>query len=335
MMGAMQDSILELTQSDYIRSVRFLEQTGGLPAHMAEASRTLRPDEIRHLEHQQNTCADWAKIRVSNDFRVHRVLGNHFIGRCVLGTFHDEGRLSAGVYHSTLRDSIIGDDAVVYRSPLVEDTILDRAAVVIGGRSSADCENIQEYAGCRFSNAAGNGVTITVGTGSALRDVPLCADLAGTIVQRILSDDEFAHRYAQRVADYRRFGDIPWCYLGPGAVIDNARVRGSWVGPFARIEDLADVAGSTIISTQMNPVTVRRGAIIEDSVLREGTTVSNYALVHRSAVLNGSTCRRHAAITESIVGPEALIDRVGLEHCILGPGTYDARSGDHRGTVDF
>lgn len=333
--------------SDFLRSVRFLARSQGLPVHLVENTRNLRPEEIRHLERRGNLCADWDRIRVRHDFQYTRVLGNHFIGACTLGTFRTSGPLPAGIYHSTVRDSAIGEDAVVYRCPLIEDTILDRNVTMIGSRSSAACEHQEEFAGCRFSSAAANGISISVQPEQSRSDsdpramrpraIRLYADISSAEIQELLRGDDhhgdqFRHavnaQNEENIDAYRDAADLPWCYLGPETVLDNGRVRGSWIGAGSRIEDNGEVVGSTLVSSIEDPITVRRGGIVEDSILQRGTRVSNYASVRRSILLPGADCRYYTVVSESVIECDTVLSNVRFEHRLVRDRTANQERSD-------
>ena len=308
----------DINRSEFIRSVRFLATSGGVPVHLADNTRPLRPEEIRHLEAQGNVSTDWSAIRVAHEFVTERVHGSHFIGSCVLGAFHDQDGLPAGIYHSTLREAAIGNECRVYRCPLVEHTVVDRGVTLVGSRVAG-----------RHDGAApsfGNGLVLEVGIETGGRGIPVFADIDHKLAHRILEpapgdSDGNLDSYRRFVADYRRYADLPWSYIGPECRVDEATITASWIGPSARVGERAIISGSTILSGPNEVTRISGAAAVRDAIVQWGTVVESGALITRSVMMEHTHGERHGKVSESIVGPNSSIGEGEVTASFVGPFT--------------
>ena len=303
----------DLNTSEFIRSVRFLATSNGLPRHLADAVRPLRSDEITRLEEAGNVCADWSAVRVAHDFTPTTVVANHFIGTCVLGRFHRRDGIPAGIYHSTIKDSVIGEDCAVYRCPMIEATILDRSVHSIAVRTTGKREDA--------APAYANGLELSVGIETGGREIEIFADLDHDLAESVLRRGTGGAPQAYRdiVAEYRRGADLPWTYIGSECTLDSSIVVASWVGAGSSIIDNALVRGSTLLSGEEEPVVVSGGAHVVDSILQWGVSVGSQALVQRSVLLEHSHCERHGKIAESIIAANTSIGEGEVTASFVGP----------------
>ncbi len=304
----------DLDKSEFIQSVRFLGASDGLPRHLANALRPLRSDEIVRLEATGNVCSDWSVVLVAHDFTSQGVVGNHFIGRCVLGSFRAAADTPTGVYHSTIKDSVVGDDCAVYRCPLVDSTILDHSVQAVAVRTAGRMD--------AAAPAYANGLELSVGIETGGREIEVFADLDHDLAQLVLRRSvggEPATEYRDIVAEYRRRADLPWTYVGPGCTLDSSIIVASWVGAGSSVTDNALVRGSTLLSGHEEPIVVAGGAHVVDSILQWGSSVESQAMVRRSVLLEHSHCERHGQIAESIIAANTSIGEGEVTASFVGP----------------
>ena len=308
----MEFQLQDPNRSEFVRSLRFLAGTDGIPMHLADGLRRLTEDEVRQLTAQGNLCRDWSQLRVAHDFLANSVVGNHFLGSCVLGRFADDTGLPAGIYHSTVAQSTVGNEARVYRCPMVDATVVDRAAFLLDSRIS----------GVDGAPAFANGLELTVGIETGGREIEIYADITPDLAKRILlshGDGEEAQSYRRYVADYRRYASVPWTYLGPESRLDGATVRASWLGPHATVRDRSVVSGSTVLSNRDEPSVVTGGAHVQDSIVQWGCEVRDLALVRRSVLMEHATVEHHGTVQESILGSNSVVGGGEVTASFLGP----------------
>jgi len=258
------------------------------PAGFVFGGRKLRPltrQETDLLISRGCHARDWTGIRVVEDFVPEGIFGCLFLGTCVFGRFTGEDlaiggtALPPGLHHSTLRDAVIGDGALVHRCELVSRYVVDAEAAVCGSRLSGD--GLPGDGG----RAVGNGTWINAGIETGGRTVPLYADLDADVAER-------SARSAASSADRREIGEflaaytaetaIPTGYVGrKSRIVGAALVKNAFIGPNALVEGAARIDGCTIMGSEEAPVFVGAGCVLDGSILRPGCLRSRSWLTSR------------------------------------------------------
>lgn len=306
--------------SEFVRTVRFLQGSGGLPVHLADSLRPLRGDEIRRLEHQGNRCADWSRIRVAAGFVADRVHGSHLIGDCVLGAFHDSGGIPTGVYDSTLRDAVVGDDSRVYRCPLLEAVVCDHHATLIAARIAVSRNDAHDEPG-----GFANGIELSVGLETGGRPIPIAVEMTSALVAALMAgdpvDQELHRDWAAYVAGVAAYATFRGTYVGKRAIVDGATLSEAWIGTGARITTGSAVENATILSSDEAPTTITGHARVACSIVHWGCSLADGALTHRSCLMERVSVGRGAIVQESIVAPNGALAEAEVTASYLGPFT--------------
>jgi hypothetical protein len=284
------------------------------------ASRPLRDEEIVELERRGNVCEDWALVRVAERFAPTAIAGCHFIGPCYLGFStanpEDENHASrsslpAGVYFSTITDSVIEAGAAVHRCPIVDGYRVRSGAIVIG--TSLRCAGTTSF---------GNGTAIEPGIETGGRQLTLLADLDLATVLAICRPHAPSRPDPGLVAAYVERATAGHGYVGAGAVIsDCSAVEDSWIGDGATISGATLVSRSTVLASLEDPTTIGAGSIVRDSVLHPGVEVTDGGLVDHSLMLEHSHVERHGKLTAGVLGPNSGVAEGEATACIIGPFT--------------
>lgn len=321
----MEFQLPDLNRSEFIRSVRFLTESGGLPAHLSGNTRRLTAEEIVQLEANGNVCDDWSRLTVAHNFSPARVYGAHFVGSCTLGHFGDmpnAGGLPRGIWHSTIQDAVIGDACAIHRCPLVSQAIVDRGVTAVGSTLTGHVPGLPPDT--LAETPFGVGTRLVIGAETGGREIAVYPDLDPEVAERILelpgSDerDAILPTYERYVADHRRYAAIGAAYVGPRSQIENATVRASWLGPGSVVSDGAVVVNSTILGSPTEPVRVT-AASVDTSLVQWGTTVSSGARVHRALLMEYTAVESFARVTESIIAPNASIGSGEVTASYVGP----------------
>jgi len=307
-----------LENSRFLQLVRSLQQEH---EQIMFNSRALTPPEIARLEAQGNHAPDWSSVTVAPDFDPAFVVGNTFFGRCVLGSFSlhpgrldGEVALPSGVYHTTVMNSVIGNNSAIHRCPLIcgyrigHDVVISDSRLIFG-------------IPCSF----GNGASVSAGIETGGRMVPLLADLTLEAAAKIAAHpgngklaaeiDRYVEQYARR------------CQLSYGIVGEFTEIGGThhienvWIGPSARISSAGSLKDATILSASDEQSVVRDGASLFRAVLQEGCEVSTGAIVSHSLLFEHSSVERHAKVTESVIGPNSVIGEGEVTASFVGPFT--------------
>src|SRR5947209_512962 len=126
-----------MRRSELLRAAAAVRADGGLAFALGtDEPRPLTPAEAAALERLGNSADDWSRVRVADGFDWRRVRQCQFHGDVVLGRFTGAVRLPegvelpAGVYHSTVADSVIGHGAMVRDVHLLARCAVGEGAVV-------------------------------------------------------------------------------------------------------------------------------------------------------------------------------------------------------------
>jgi hypothetical protein len=309
-----------LAQSELLRAVASVGLDGGRT--FALGDRPLRPlsgREVDCLQRQGNSAEEWSRVLVSEDFDLQRVRNCQFIGSVVLGRFAARIRLAgsvelpAGVWNSTIVDSVLGDDVLVRNVALLANYVIRPRALVV------DCGQVV----CEGETTFGNGTEVAVGVETGGRRLPVHAELdvelasaaAGSVGRGSTREGylEVARQYAARARSRRGIIDAE------ARVLSTPQVKNVYVGTHAQVNGATLVADSTLLSSEREPTCVSSGACVRSSLLQWGSTVSTMALVERSLLTEHSHAERQGKVTDSILGPNSAVGAGEVTSSLLGP----------------
>ena len=280
--------------------------------------RPLSPAEIDELSRRGNRSDEWAGIRVTDDFSPDAVVGCMFLGGCVFGgsggVTHriDGAEIPAGIYYSTVHDSMIGAGALVHRCELVSRCVIDAGAAVCGSRL------------CREGSAPfANGTRINAGIETGGRRTAIFADMEPEAAEKMARGVAGGIEPAELekfLAAYAREAAVPFGYVGKNSrVVGTAVVKDAFIGPGVTIEGAARISNSTIIGTGVSPAFIGAGCVIDDSIIRPGCRVDSQAVLRRAFFADGSGAERQARVSESYIGPNTVIAGGEVTASFVGP----------------
>src|SRR5262245_42757162 len=318
------DLLLELLtvairDSDFIRTLRSVSRDGGVQLALAgEAVRPLRELEIRELVANGNTANGWHRVRVVEGFRPNRVRQSDFRGDVILGRFEGTTRgpggvePPAGVVRSTISNCVIGHDAIIRNVDLL-------SGYVVGERASvSDCGRVI----CDGPTTFGNGIAIPIGPQCGGRWLRAFAEMTLALADRLTSPtaDGLEERFAEFIAEYLEQARSVRGVIGPGSVVSHVPViRNVYIGASAELDAATRIENATLLSTPEEPVHVRDGACIADSVLQWGVLVCGPAVVERSILMEQSAVDRFGKATESVIGPNSAVGGAEVTASLVGP----------------
>lgn len=311
-----------------------LQETARLEALRAAPTRPLTDSEIQHLEANNNRClpgTDWSTIRVlesaSPEHDPDCIRNTCFGGQCALGSFPlsasicvDGVDLPAGIYNTTVVDSVVLDGARVSDTTLVSRCVVGQNAAIVGCGSIVMKGNER----CSFSN--GRSIALAVEVGG--RDVPIFAemtleDAAAAAGDR--SNTQWLEDREEKVMEYAEKASAGVTIISDGARLLNClRVENSFVGQGAMISE-ATVINSTVLSSTASHgsaggrTVVSGGALVEDSIVQWGCEVSSMAIVSGSLMCATSHVERHAKLLDSVLGPCSGAAEGEITSSLVGP----------------
>ena len=126
-----------LEKSEFLTDVAKVNAPKGKSVLFGDAVRALTSEEIKALEAQRNSCADWKKLLVAKDFCSKSIWDTYFAGVCVLGVFKKADNslgggvtIPAGIYRSIVVNSEIGNDVTVHNCAEVCNYVIQDGAVI-------------------------------------------------------------------------------------------------------------------------------------------------------------------------------------------------------------
>ena len=282
--------------------------------------RPLSPGEIEQLKEQGNHADDWSRISVAPLFRTDRIRNNRFLGRVVLGAYSgipvdlgDGAELPTGISDSTIRDCEIANDALIHRVGLLSRTIVQPRAAVVSVDSMT----------CNGETTFGCGAELVLGNESGGREVRSFAEMTVSVTSRLASnrsDRSTQERYQQLIETYLDRIRTSWTLIASGAIVkDTGQLVDCYVGPHAVISNARRVAQSCLCSNAAEPVKIRDGSCVMQSILQWGASVESMSLVDTSVLCEHSHVERHGKLTASVLGPNSGVAEGEVTSCLVGP----------------
>lgn len=307
-------ALRDLRHSELMRHAKALE-TGKYPLYR---TRPLTPEEIHILEHAQNQCEDWSKIRVDLEFDPSRIQRCFLSGEIYLPKFFgtllgpDGVPFPAGIYESTLHQCIL-ENAHIYRVGVLSRMVISSGCIlrnlgslVVSGRTS-------------FGAAR----EISLGTeleGRKLRAWPEIPFDAVNQIVMFQGDRELQKLWTHSLLEFKEQISSTMGFVGKDSILSNTpSIRNSWMGPATRIEGAQKIHDTTLLSTVEQPCAVRDGAIVEHSILQWGAQVRTGAYVAYSLLCEESSASKHAKIVRSVLGSNTHIQEGEVTASLLGP----------------
>jgi hypothetical protein len=309
-----------LARSELLRAAGSVRRDGGLELALGSPNvRPLRREEVARLEVQGNTADDWARVKVADGFEPRAVQQSCFHGDVVLGRFTrhvavaDGLLLPAGVYRSTVANSVVGNDALVRDVKLLHNHVVGPGALVFA------CGSLT----CDGQSAFGNGSVLSLAIESGGREVPVYAEIdvaTAALVAKSRGRTELLAQYNRLVADYAGRAVSPRGILERGSVVrETPRVHNCYLGPHAVVDGATHVTDSTLLSCAEEPARVASGACVSRSLLQWGSTVETLAIVEHSVLAEHAHADRHAKVTDSVIGPNTGVAEGEVTASLLGP----------------
>ncbi|UCB46252.1 MAG: DUF4954 family protein [Spirochaetota bacterium] len=306
--------------SELLNSAELLKKDRGIGILFDKKIRGLSTEEIRALESQGNHSISWERVKVKEGFTTGFIFNSTFIGECVLGTHTGAEReidggviVPSGIYNSTVINSVIGSNTVVYNAGTVSNYVIENQAVVYQVGSLTASSN------CTF----GNGVEIAVGIETGGREIVSFAELTipvATSVAMKRQDKTFLSEYRQFVETYLKKCTLSFGVMEEGSTVRfTQKVEDVWIGRGAVIDGAVLVKNCTLLGSEEEPTEISHGALVKNSCLQWGSEVTSMSIVEDSILTEHATVERHGKVIQSIIGPNTSIAEGEVTACLVGP----------------
>lgn len=253
---------------------------------ISKVYRNLCPEEIRALEAQGCSSADWSRVSVPDgEFDTTRVRNVEFSGDVRLGRLAGEFTRLGGV----IRKSVI-ENVTLHNVSLGDDVYIRHVANYVANCDIDDgayIENVDRLVGT-LESSFGVGTEVSVLNETGGREVPIYERMSAQVAYLIAM-----YRHERRMVDglvkmVRDHADSlrgSRMRVGRHAEIVNCgTVTDVNVGDFAKINGATRLADGTISGSESDPVKVGRDVIADGFIFASGSRVSDGALVHHCFV---------------------------------------------------
>lgn len=317
-MDNLQNRLNAYLESEFVRKIRDARE-GRFGLNLVSGMRNITPDEIKILELNNNSSADWNSIQVSHDFIPDHIRGCRFFGECRLGRFDgspaDTGNgvlLPCGIYDSVINGSAICGGAAVYRCGIISNYIISEGSVLYSVGS------LTASPGLCFAN----GGMIPVGPETGEREIAVFADMNMGTADALVESKSGHSIYGEFIARYKTACMLDRGFIDRHCTIrDTVSVTGSFIGEGAVITGAVNISGSAILSSVNEPVRIGYAADVRDSIIQYGCSVDSGAYINSSLIMEHSEAEKKCIITSSIIGPNSSIGEGELTSAIAGPFT--------------
>ncbi len=251
--------------------------------------RNLTPAEVRLLENQGCSAADWSTVEVADGIDLRYVRNARFSGSVKLGLFQKSFTMPGGVEkHSginmaTLHNVEVGDNCCIeniknyianYR--IGADTFIENVDIILVDKPST----------------FGNGVEVSVLIETGGREV--------VIHDRLSAHEAYIEAmYRHRPQVVKRLQDMARAYaescrsetgtIGDHVTIaDAGYIKNVNIGPYCKIEGAGRLKNGTISSIEQAPVHIGYGVVLDDFIVQSGSSVEDGTMLTRCYV--GQSC---------------------------------------------
>ena len=263
--------------------------------------RSLTSAEIAQLEAQECSSTNWADVEVAEAFDARYVHDTRFSGHNRLGVFRREIELPgglkvhAGIYHATLHNCEVGDDAHLYNIHnyianyrIGRETCIENVnAILVDGRTTF-----------------GNGVRVPVMNEGGGREIPIFNELSASLAYILTL---YRHRPAmihevERLIDaYAEEQASEVGFIGDHVRILNCgSIKNVKIGSYAELSGVSRLKNGTINSNESAPVRLGSGVKCVDFIIASGVEIGDSTLVDKCFVGQGCIFDKHYSAGESL-----------------------------------
>ncbi len=283
-------------------------------------TRRLLSKEIEVLERQGNRSPNWENILVSEEFIPNYIYNNTFYGNCILGRFSgieieiDTNMiLNSGIYNSTIKNSQIGNEALIQDCGLISNYTVSEKAVLLKN----------EIIHSTGESTYGNEEKIIIGNETGGREIPSFAELTIELAEIVVKNrekKELLKKYEDFVSAYtEKLKAERGLIASKAVVLANRQIIDVLIGNGAIVRGTTLVKNTTLLSSTEEPVRVTSGACVEASCIQWGSSIETMAIVEHSVLTEHSHVERHGKVTHSILGPNTGIAEGEVTSSLVGP----------------
>ena len=284
--------------------------------------RKLTDDEIALLEDNNCRAEDWESVNVSDDFNPAYLCDVVFYGEINLGYFDRNIEVSpgflkhSGIYRATLRNVTVGDNCLI-----------EHVNNYVNNYTIGDNCYISNIATLETSEGAtyGQGNIISAGSPSGEGNIMLFTRLSSQLAALMMKysyDKELRETLRNLVREDVDAQQPERGIIGEGVkIVNTGEITNTILGDYCEVNGAARLSDTTVMGTADASVFIGTGVICENSVISDGASLLNSAIVTDCFV--GEACKISNGFTagQSVIFANSNLSKGEASAAFCGPFT--------------
>ncbi len=284
--------------------------------------RKLTDDEIALLEDNNCRAEDWESVNVSDDFNPAYLCDVVFYGEINLGYFDRNIEVSpgflkhSGIYRATLRNVTVGDNCLI-----------EHVNNYVNNYTIGDNCYISNIATLETSEGAtyGQGNIISAGSPSGEGNIMLFTRLSSQLAALMMKyshDKELRETLRNLVREDIDAQQPERGIIGEGVkIVNTGEITNTILGDYCEVNGAARLSDTTVMGTADASVFIGTGVICENSVISDGASLLNSAIVTDCFV--GEACKISNGFTagQSVIFANSNLSKGEASAAFCGPFT--------------
>ncbi len=284
--------------------------------------RKLTDDEIALLEDNNCRAEDWESVNVSDDFNPAYLCDVVFYGEINLGYFDRNIEVSpgflkhSGIYRATLRNVTVGDNCLI-----------EHVNNYVNNYTIGDNCYISNIATLETSEGAtyGQGNIISAGSPSCESNIMLFTRLSSQLAALMMKyshDKELRETLRNLVREDIDAQQPERGIIGEGVkIVNTGEITNTILGDYCEVNGAARLSDTTVMGTADASVFIGTGVICENSVISDGASLLNSAIVTDCFV--GEACKISNGFTagQSVIFANSNLSKGQASAAFCGPFT--------------
>ena len=284
--------------------------------------RKLTDDEIALLEDNNCRAEDWESVNVSDDFNPAYLCDVVFYGEINLGYFDRNIEVSpgflkhSGIYRATLRNVTVGDNCLI-----------EHVNNYVNNYTIGDNCYISNIATLETSEGAtyGQGNVISAGSPSGEGNIMLFTRLSSQLTALMMKyshDKELRETLRNLVREDIDAQQPERGIIGEGVkIVNTGEITNTILGDYCEVNGAARLSDTTVMGTADASVFIGTGVICENSVISDGASLLNSAIVTDCFV--GEACKISNGFTagQSVIFANSSLSKGEASAAFCGPFT--------------
>ena len=284
--------------------------------------RKLTDDEIALLEDNNCRADDWESVNVSDDFSPAYLRDVTFYGEVNLGYFDRNIEVSpgfrkhSGIYRATLRNVTVGDNCLI-----------EHVNNYVNNYTIGDNCYISNIATLETSEGAtyGQGNIISAGSPSGESNIMLFTRLSSQLAALMMKyshDKELRETLRNLVREDIDAQQPERGIIGEGVkIVNTGEITNTILGDYCEVNGAARLSDTTVMGTADASVFIGTGVTCENSVISDGASLLNSAIVTDCFV--GEACKISNGFTagQSVIFANSNLSKGEASAAFCGPFT--------------